>query len=137
MFALPTLSPIVLAVPPLYVPEKVKEESVAERLAKLEPSEIPEMVEFCSWLLPIVEVATTVPTELTESKVFERPVTANPPVERAVVVALVPVALVKVKVERVDEAGARKPLRSARVVEVDCSLVPSLVKGKAKVIEAR
>ncbi len=39
------MRPIVLAVPPLYVPEKVRVESVAVRLAKFEPREIPEMVE--------------------------------------------------------------------------------------------
>jgi len=46
LLALPRLSPMVLAVPPLYVPEKVRVLSVAERLAKFEPREIPEMVEF-------------------------------------------------------------------------------------------
>ena len=41
----------------------------------------------------------------------------------------------KVKSESVEEAVERKPLRKARVVEVACSLVPSLVNGHAKVIE--
>ena len=57
--ALVRLSPIVRAVEPLYVPENVRVESVAERLARLEPRAIPEMVEFWSWLLPIVVVETT------------------------------------------------------------------------------
>lgn len=46
-----------------------------------------------------------------------------------------PVAFEKVKSVRVEEAVARKPLRNARVVEVACSLVESLVNGKAKLIE--
>jgi len=39
---------------------------------------------------------------------------------------------VKVNVERVDDAGARKPLRKARVVEVAFSPVPRVVNGKLK-----
>ena len=46
MFALPRLSPMSLAVLPLYVPENVRVPFVAVRLAKLEPSAIPEIVEF-------------------------------------------------------------------------------------------
>jgi hypothetical protein len=46
VFALPRFSPIVLAVPPLYVPENVSVLSVAERLARFEPRDIPEIVEF-------------------------------------------------------------------------------------------
>jgi hypothetical protein len=42
---------------------------VAVRSAKFEPSEIPEIVEFCSWLLPMVVVETTKPLALTESRV--------------------------------------------------------------------
>ena len=52
-------------------------------------------------------------------------------IARFVVVAPVPVAFVKVNVERVDDAGAKKPCKNARVVEVDCSFVPSLVNGNA------
>ena len=58
--------------------------------------------------------------------VFEREEIAN-----EVVVAEVPVAEEKVKVERVEDAGARKPFRNARVVEVACSFVASLVNGHA------
>ncbi len=57
--ALVRLRPMVRAVPPLYEPENVREPLVAVRSAKLEPRAIPEMVEFCSWLLPIVVVAIT------------------------------------------------------------------------------
>src|SRR5687768_14325075 len=49
---------------------------------------------------------------------------------KLVVVAEVPVALVKLKVVSVEEAVERKPFRKARVGEVACSLVPSLVKGQ-------
>ena len=45
MFALPKLSPIVLAVAPVYVPEKVKVPSVAVKFASVPPKEIPEIVE--------------------------------------------------------------------------------------------
>ncbi len=45
MLALPRLSPIVLAVPPLYAPENVSVPSVAVRLARLDPSATPEIVE--------------------------------------------------------------------------------------------
>ena len=58
-FALFRLSPIVRAVPPLYVPEKVRVPFVAVRSARLEPRAIPLIVEFWSWLLPIVVVETT------------------------------------------------------------------------------
>jgi hypothetical protein len=64
-----------------------------------------------------------------EELVFKRE-EVMPEIASPVVVADVPVAVVKVKDERVEEAGARKPLRKARVVEVACSLVESLVNGK-------
>jgi len=57
------------------------------------------MVEFWSWLLPIVVVAMTEPFELTERRELERPEIAKP-----VVVAEVPVAVPKVKDWRVVEA---------------------------------
>ena len=47
VFALPRLRPIVLAVPPLYAPENVSVPFVAVRSARLDPSEILEIVEFC------------------------------------------------------------------------------------------
>jgi len=75
-------------------------------------------------LLPMVEVAITEPLLLTERRVLARPEIAKP-----VVVAEVPVAVVKVKVERVDEAGERKPFRRARVVEVASSPVPRVENG--------
>ena len=53
-----------------------------------------------------------------------------PEMAKLVVVAAVPVALVKVKVVRVEEAVERNPFSKARVVEVACSLVESLVKGQ-------
>jgi hypothetical protein len=55
------------------------------------------------------------------------------PVERVVVVAFVVVELLAVKLARVDDALETKPFPKTRVVEVDSSLVPSLVNGKTKV----
>ncbi len=46
--------------------------------------------------------------------------------------ALVVVDLVMIASVRVEEAVEMKPFKNARVVEVACSLVESLVKGKAK-----
>lgn len=57
-------------------------------------------------------------------------------VEKLVVVADVPVAMAKVKFVKVDDADERKPFRKARVVEVACSPVPSLVKSQEKVSAA-
>ena len=67
-----------------------------------------------------------------EALVFKREF-VTPEVVRVVAASDVPVALVKVKVERVEEAGARKPFKRARVVLVACSLVESLVHGQEKV----
>ena len=58
VLALPRLSPMVCAVPPLYAPEKVREPLVAVRLLRVEPRAMPLIVEFWSWLLPMVEVET-------------------------------------------------------------------------------
>ena len=58
VLALPRLSPIVRAVEPLYVPEKVRVVSVAVRSARLEPRAMPEMVEFArSVLATVAQVA--------------------------------------------------------------------------------
>ena len=56
VFAFPRLRPIVLAVPPLYVPENVRVESVAERLARLDPRDTPEIVELVRPVLSRVPV---------------------------------------------------------------------------------
>jgi hypothetical protein len=48
VLAFPRLRPTVLAVPPLYVPEKVRVESVAEKFARLEPRATPLIVELVS-----------------------------------------------------------------------------------------
>ena len=64
---------------------------------------------------------------MTESRAF-----ASPEIAKPVVVALVPVAEVKENVVRVEDAGAKKPLSRARVVEVANSFVESLVNGKEK-----
>ena len=45
MLELPRLSPTVLAVAPVYDPENVKVPSVAERAARFDPRETPEMVD--------------------------------------------------------------------------------------------
>ena len=79
---------------------------------------------FWSWLLPMVVGETTAPLLKTESRALERPVMA-----RLVVVAEVPVALVKEKVERVEEAVEMKPLLNSRVVEVAFSPVESFTNG--------
>ena len=49
---------------------------------------------------------------------------------REVVVALVVVERVMMASVKVEEAVEMKPWRKAKVVEVACSLVPSLVKGQ-------
>lgn len=56
-------------------------------------------------------------------------VDAIPETKREVEVALVVVALVAMKVERVEDAVETKPLLNSRVVVVAFSPVPSLVKG--------
>jgi len=119
-FALVRLRPMVLAVPPLYVPENERVESVAERLARLEPRAIPEMVEFCSWLLPIVVVETTWPLALVERRVFTRPERAKPLVTaRLVAVALVIKVVARVvEPVKVEEAVEIKPFWNWMVVEV-------------------
>ncbi len=62
----------------------------AERFARVPPRETPLMVEFWSWLLPMVEVATTWPAALTERSVFEREVRyVAPELVNCVVEALV------------------------------------------------
>jgi hypothetical protein len=61
VFALARLRPIVRAVPPLYVPEKVRVLSVAERFARLEPRAIPEIVEFWRDALGMFEVTRVFP----------------------------------------------------------------------------
>lgn len=83
-------------------------------------------------MLPIVEVATTEPLPLTERSELEIPVRA-----RLVVVAEVVVALVIKASVKVEEAVERNPLSKARVVEVACSLVESLLNGYANVMEFR
>jgi len=55
------LRPTVRAVPPLYVPENVRVESVAERSARLEPRAIPEMVEFWREAFGMFEVTRAPP----------------------------------------------------------------------------
>ena len=58
-----------------------------------------------------------------------------PEIARPVVVAEVPVAVVKVNDERVEDAGARKPFKRAMVVEVEFSPVPKVFQGNANVME--
>ena len=64
------------------------------------------------------------------TKADERPETAS-----EVVVASVPVAEVKVKVVRVEDAPEIKPLPKTRVVEVEFSVVPRVLNGNAKLGE--
>ena len=66
----------------------------------------------------------TEPLALTESRVLARPEIAKPEV-----VAEVPVAVVKLKDVRVEEAPETKPLEKTRVVVVACSPVPKVVNG--------
>ncbi len=124
ILALFKLRPMVLAALPLYVPENVREASVAERLARLAPRATPEMVEFWSWLLPMVEVETTEPLLFTARRVLARPERA-----RLVVVALVVVALVRRTSLKVEEAEEIRPLVKAMVVEVAFSPVPNFTNG--------
>ena len=74
----------------------------------------------------------TVPTVLVLRSDEIMPVTARLVEEKLVVVALVPVAVVKRKFVRVDEAVERKPFWNERVVEVAFSPEPRVVDGKAK-----
>ncbi len=57
---------MVRAVEPLYVPENVSEVLAAVRSPKFPPRAIPLIVEFWSWLLPIVVVETTWPEAFTD-----------------------------------------------------------------------
>ena len=97
---------------------------MAVKLARVPPSAIPEIVEFWSWLLPIVEEATTEPLPFTERRVFVKPVKV-----RFVVVPDVVVALVTMRSEAVEEAVETKPLLNSSVVEVAFSPVPSFTNG--------
>ena len=90
---------MVRAMAPVYVSEKVRVLSVAVRLARVPPRAIPEMVEFWSWLLPMVVVETRPPELFAATRVL----------------------------------AVRE--ETARVVEVACSPVPRVVKGKAKLVE--
>ena len=56
--ALPRLRPMVCAAEPLYEPENESEPLVAERLKRFWPRATLLIVEYWSWLLPIVEVET-------------------------------------------------------------------------------
>ena len=62
---------------------------VAVKSPRLEPRAIPEMVLFCSWLLPIDDEATTWPLAFTERRELVRPVKAKLVVVAEVVVAFV------------------------------------------------
>ena len=77
------------------------------------------------------------PTELVFKRDEVTPVREKLADDKEVVVADVPVAVVKVKLVKVEDAVERKPFKKARVVEVAFSLVESLVHGKAKLMEAR
>ena len=88
ILVLPRLRPTVLAVPPLYDPEKVKVLSVAVRAAKLLPRDMPLMVELARYELDMEVVADTaplVPRSRPESDPSDRPLvvvvpfTVNPP----------------------------------------------------------
>ena len=76
---------------------------------------------------------TTLPTVLVLRSADVTPVIFKLVVERPVVVAAVPVALVKLKVVSVEEALETKPAPKFMVVEVDCSPVPRVLNGYAKV----
>jgi len=115
------------------VPEKVRVESVAERLARFWPRAMPEMVEFWSWLLPMVVVETRPPEPLEARRVLA----VSEETARLVVVAWVVVAFVAVKVVRVEEALEIKPLPNWSVVDVEFSPVPKVLNGKANNMEAR
>ena len=74
MFPVARLRPTVLAVPPLYEPEKVKVWSVAVRLARFCPKAIPEMVLLERRFVPIDVEATTLPLASVERMEFVIPV---------------------------------------------------------------
>ena len=131
VLALPRFRPIVLAVPPLYVPEKVRVVSVAVRSARFPPKAIPEMVELArSVLATVAQVAAPradrertnwlvhevpaysakVPLALVRVRAEVKPETAKSfDTARLVLVALVVVPLVTVRAEMVDEEYAVSP----------------------------
>ena len=55
----------------MYVPEKVRVPLVAVKSPRFPPRAIPLMVEFWSWLFPIVDVETTRPLAFTERSEFD------------------------------------------------------------------
>ena len=113
MLPVARLRPTVLAVPPLYEPEKVKVWSVAVRLARFCPKAIPEMVLLESRFVPIDVLATTCPEELTERIALVNPVKA-----RFVVVAFVADKLVEEKFVVVAEVPvAERNVKFCKVVE--------------------
>ncbi len=61
VFGLARFSPTVLAVPPLYEPENVSVLSVAVRSARLDPSEMPEIVEFVRAEFGTLDTVSTPP----------------------------------------------------------------------------
>ncbi len=94
----------------------------AVRALRVEPSEMPEIVELCNWLLPMVEVATTEPLLKTERRELDNPVMA-----RLVVVAWVEVELVAVKFCKVVEPLKRTLVKVARS-EVRLPMMPVLAR---------
>ncbi len=87
MFGLERFSPTVLARPPLYAPENVSVPSVAVRSARLDPSAIPEIVEFCKDALGTLDTVSDPPTF--DSPVPSRDVNVEPPTVKFVVEAVV------------------------------------------------
>ena len=81
------LRTIFLAVPPLYEPENVRLVSPAVRSAKLEPSAIPEIVEFCRAEFGTLDTVSTPP--LFVNPVPSRDVNVELPKIRLVVEAVV------------------------------------------------
>ena len=104
---------MVRAVDPLYVPEKVRVESVAERSARLEPRAIPETVELASIALEIAPLSTVqlVPLQVNEPKSSE------------LSIAAVTLSTVRALLERVSPAPVRSlkdsPLIKRLVVDAE------------------
>ena len=148
MLALPRLRPIVLAVAPVYVPEKVRVASVAVRFAReTSPATTVAQVadpraesERTNWLVqdvpaysankPEPSVRVIAEVKLETVKLFDT--------ARLVEVAFVVVAFIPVKFCRVEEARERKPpVRVERPETERLERVPTEVRELARTLEAR
>ena len=122
VLALPRFSPTVLAVLPLYDPENVSVPLVAVRSARLEPREIPEIVEF--WRAEFGTLDTVSMLDEFDSPVPSRPTNVCPPSIRLVVEAVVKDPYVVDEYESV--VSAENTFGPENVFESDSSVVEAV-----------